>query len=511
MGRPALPASRASSFPVGHAVRRWNWLPALLLAVGLFGDVAPAKAQSSWEFTPYSVQVWLSVDGPSVPTALEEDLRRALIQRAEAVHGAAWVLEVAPPPANLRSKLQSAIESVSIDDLQGVPSDPLSHDKVWLVSIARDEGWFRVRVRECDCRTQQWSTLAEDSAPNADALASTVWQSMNRVFTPLAKIEAVDGRNIVARVRAGGLVTDLDSPLLIRPDAVLKPIVRRNDRSGRPGPEGIQVPEYTLLRVTAVTRSQLTCQLVSGYRAPIPVKAGQRTERLALLVRSEWSQTRLVLMSRTSPTRPLGGYDVYQFESREVEPKLIGTTAIDGSIVLPSTDGRMMSLLVRSGGQLLARLPIVPGQSPEMIAKVVDDDGRLQAEGFVLAFQSRVMDLVARRELAAARFKKQLAAGKIDEAQDTLEEFRLLETRADLTRVLDQQQQAITSRDRITELRIQRLFADARKLLMKFLDPETGNALARELAAARTRAPVATPASAPSVSDGEPLAAPQRP
>jgi hypothetical protein len=215
-------------------------------------------------------------------------------------------------------------------------------------------------------------------------------------------------------------------------------------------------------------------------------------------------------MSRTRPSRPLGGYEVLRRGDGESQPQLLGTTASDGSFRLPATDGLLQPLLIRSGGQLLARLPLVPGQAPELTANVVDDDGRLRAEGFVLAFQSRVMDLVARRELLAAQFRQRLSGGKLEEAQQILEEYRLLESRGDMLRVLDQQQQEISSPDRLTQLRIERIFSDARQLLHKFLDPNTANDLARELAAARTRPPAASPASAKGAAS-PPLATPSQP
>jgi hypothetical protein len=179
---------------------------------------------------------------------------------------------------------------------------------------------------------------------------------------------------------------------------------------------------------------------------------------------------------------------VYRSKGSGDEPELLGLTANDGALQLPASDGRLQTLLVRSGNQLLARLPVVPGQAPELTAKIVDDDGRLQAEGLVLALQSRVMDLVARRELIAAEFRAQVAAGKLKEAQGLLDEYRQLESRGDLSRVLDRQQQEITSPDRLTQLRIQKMFGDARKLLLKYLDPETANQLARDLAIAKSRA-----------------------
>jgi hypothetical protein len=134
---------------------------------------------------------------------------------------------------------------------------------------------------------------------------------------------------------------------------------------------------------------------------------------------------------------------------------------------------------------LLARLPIVPGLDEELSAELPNDDQRLQAEGFVKGLQHHVMDLVARRELYAARFRRYLKEKKLDEAKELLEEFRALETRSDLTRQLDQQEQRVRSPDRRVQAKIDQLFTDTRQLLTRFLDPRTSNQLAEELLRAR--------------------------
>lgn len=466
--------------------------PLLLAAVCWLGltSLVPAiaRAQAAWEYSPYDVQIWIASHGPdAVPPAVLERLAESVARRTDILYGSAWSVQASPAPPVLQSTIAARIENLSVDDLLSRDPKALNHDKLMLVALSRVDGWFDFKVRELDCRSQQWSVTVDRSAATYDELATIVYDALSEVFTPLAKIESVDGRDVVARVRAGGLVSPDDVRLQIKVDDVLRPVVRRNDRSGQPTPGGIQVPEWTLLRVTQSDQGRLECRLVSGFRAPIPIKGGQRTERLALLVKPTFPETRLVLVSRTKPTRPLGGYKIYRQGAGEEEPELLGVSAADGSFVLPQTDGKLQPLLIRSGSQLLARLPVLPGQSPELTATLIDDDGRLRAEGFVLSFQSRVMDLVARRELVAARFRKYLAAGELKEAQAALEEYRLLESRADMSRVLDQQQQLITSTDRTTRLRIEKHFSDARKLLLKFLDPEVGNVMARDLAAAKAR------------------------
>jgi len=130
---------------------------------------------------------------------------------------------------------------------------------------------------------------------------------------------------------------------------------------------------------------------------------------------------------------------------------------------------------------------MIAGQDERLVADLMDDDGRLQAEGAVAAFYSRALDLVARREILAARFRTRLKEGKFDEAQALLDQFRRLESRADLSRSFDEMQQAVTASDRLTQQRIGKLFDDARRLLtVKGLSDDVINTLAAELTKART-------------------------
>jgi hypothetical protein len=149
--------------------------------------------------------------------------------------------------------------------------------------------------------------------------------------------------------------------------------------------------------------------------------------------------------------------------------------------------GSLQLFLIRNGKQLLARLPIVPGQAEVLEAPLVDDDGRLQAEGAVAALHSRALDLAARREILATRFRARLKAQKFDEAQVLLDEFRTLDSRTDLGRSLDESQQQVQASDRLTQQRIDKLFGEARQLLtVKALADDMVNTLNAELNKARS-------------------------
>jgi hypothetical protein len=206
-----------------------------------------------------------------------------------------------------------------------------------------------------------------------------------------------------------------------------------------------------------------------------------------LHVKPQFEATTLALRSRTGDGRALTGYEIYTKRPDAEDVVHLGSSDWRGQIDLPRGEAGLTLILIRNGTQLLARLPIVPGQDRRLVAELMDDDGRLQAEGAVAALYSRALDLVARREILANRFRARLKENKLDEAQKLLEEFRRLESRSDLGRALDEMMRSTEANDRLTQQRINKLFVDARKLLtVKGLADDTVNVLASELIKAQT-------------------------
>ena len=156
--------------------------------------------------------------------------------------------------------------------------------------------------------------------------------------------------------------------------------------------------------------------------------------------------------------------------------------AIDGEVSGLRAGAREGQVLVPAGAvDLQHDVPVVAGLEPQVAVQVTDDAPRLFAEGYVKGLQNRVMDLVARRELYTARFRRHIQQKQFDQAKTLLETFRGLENRSDLARQLDQQAQRVKSSDRRVQAKIDQLFTDTRQLLLKFLDPRTSNQLADEL------------------------------
>jgi hypothetical protein len=259
------------------------------------------------------------------------------------------------------------------------------------------------------------------------------------------------------------------------------PIIRRNDRLGEPLANGIQQARWTFLTVAGRKGNQLQCQVASGMTSPLGGRSSARTLRLALLAKPRLDATDLAVVTEGDKPISLGGYEVYSKPPDSEDAELLGVTDWRGRIRIAPKPNPLQILYIRNGGRLLARLPVVAGLEPLLTAVVTNDDPRLLAEGYVKGLQNRVMDLVARRELYTARFRRHLQKKEYDQAKTLLEEFRGLENRSDLARQLDQTAQRIKSPDRRVQAKIDQLFTDTRQLLLKFLDQRTTNVLADEL------------------------------
>ena len=178
--------------------------------------------------------------------------------------------------------------------------------------------------------------------------------------------------------------------------------------------------------------------------------------------------------------------------------ELLGRTDWSGSLEIGQSDTVLRIIYLKNGAQLLARLPMVPGLEPILVASVPDDSPRLQAEGFVKGIQGQLMDLEAQREILKARFMMRIEEAKAlsgedqvakwKEAQDLLEEIKQLPTRDTLVRQLDvQQNQQIESPVKSVQARIDQLYAKLREALGTYLSPSMVNTLTNTLNDARRK------------------------
>jgi len=526
-----------------------------ILATCLVRPTELTAQQQAWEFSPYKVQIWLATEtAGELDQHVRQSLTLALSQRIEAIIGAPWAAEIIDPPADLRSSMLIDPALVTPEVLDTVAPESLKNDKIILLTVHVNPREFSVEARELDCRTRLFGASVRRIVRQPDLLEIVCFDAVSDSFRAVTRLEEGAPKTAIVRVRAGGLVLAQSSPCYVGVDDVLLPIQRNNDRAGLPI---LIVPiEWTFLQVQTPDETNpylMTCRVWSGKPNPVSGRLTARKERYALKVKPTAETTTLRVMSRAvkkdDEPYPMPGLEVYakapepdpppesenqppaatpvaseaataagdqgetkapatESEAKEQpaaaakpdtpkvmgEPaELLGRTDWRGTSEIGQSETLLRIVYLKNGGQLLARLPMVPGLEPMLIASVPDDAPRLQAEGFIKGMQGQLVDLEAQRQILKARFLMRINEGKLDEAQALLEEIKQLPTRNDLKGQLNVQQSLqLVSPTKSVQAKIDQLYAKMTEALGTYLSPTMVNELTTILNDARRNQPATT-------------------
>lgn len=447
-----------------------------------------------------------------------------------------------------------------------------SVDKLIVIVVDFAEDGLRLRAREMDGNARLWGPTLARTVRQPASIPAEMSRLLLDVFSPVARIEQSEGRDVGMRVRAAGLVhgqadlgatldpeapdarvksvvpgraaakaglragdvltsaggmpvsgpaaveeivqaqspghvlklairrdgqdqpldvtLDGRSPLLIYPGDLLRPVIRKDDRFGEPGPFGVQAPPWTFIRVDKPGEWLLNGTVHSSMKLSFGGRASPRTRKLALRVQPHGTRTEVRIETNEKTPRALAGYEIFAKNPVTEEVQPLGQTDWRGRLSIAAGDTPLTVLYVKNGGRLIARLPVVPGLEPVAVSSLPDDTTRLLAEGHIQGLQNSIMDLVAQREVLANRIRKRISTGKIDDAQKLLDEFRQLPSQDIMLRRLDQR--AFTTPDRFAQSSIDKMVGEARSLVFKFIDPSLVDKLGSELEQAKRNPKPAT-------------------
>jgi hypothetical protein len=471
---------------------RWLLMACCALALcGALGEQALAqttaapRSRGAFEFDPYRVKIWVAAArSPALPASMAAELAHDLAWQTDAIFGAAWQVTGSPCPPSLVQLAATDPSAVQVADITAADAEVLDADKLIIVSVMPYAPGWKLVARELDCRSRTFSDAVERDARQPENLSGAACSAVVAAFAPMVRIETVAGDQAITRLRAGGLIRNESSPALVHPGDVLQPVLRRNDRYGQPR-GGTERLAFTFLEVGERDGFRVNCTIQTGVRGAIAGR-GSRTEKLALLVRPQLASTRLVLRTRAQPPEELIGYEILTVaKPGSKELTTLGVTDRNGAIELPREGAPVHLIYVRHGQQMLARIPIVPGLTAEQQLSLTDDDPRLLAESYFVAMQNTVLDLIARREVLAARIRLRIKKNELKEAQDMLAELRALSSRADLLREVEQQRSRFGVESSSVQAKVDRMFGELQKLLAKHLDPRLVDDVTAELNTAR--------------------------
>jgi hypothetical protein len=428
---------------------------------------APAAPPTPWQLARYRIQVLVAVE-PTAELAPEfqAELCTALAARSDALLGGPWELTAAPASAELHDRMLSALDAIPVDAL---PKPAADTDKLMLLAVASAPQGYQVSARELDVRTRALGSVVRLSVPQPAKLRDAAIEALFKAFSPLALIHAADKDQLRLRVRASAIPPRDKSLSLVKTGTVLRPVIRQNDGQTTPVP-------WTALVVEEAGPEEARARMVTGLKTTLFGYSGSAAEPLALGVTAAESPVSLTLQS---PRDAKIGRPVYDVVSADAKTPITRRANAQATAVLPAGELRVVE--VRSGQQVMAKVPVVPSGGTPLVLPVAADARLLEAEGYLAAALDELADLAALRQVLISRAEKALDSKRSDEAKDALAELQALKTRQKFSEELSAAQKRVIAEDLAVQQRIDALFADCAKLAEQQLDPKPIETLAAEI------------------------------
>lgn len=455
---------------------------------------------------------------PVAPTEIPIEYRPYSV--AIDVHLAAGLETVIPYAEAWLSELRSAIHREAgprwISSLQFVPDATWARPAVWRVLNSTSAGEhipvhtedfiYLVRMQSVagalTADVCVWEPMVkflspvrtvrvQDPRELCDQLGDALWT----LFRPRAHWQQVDDFQARLQVQAGGLGVDAGLPPLIAPGEAFVPwiILRKRDQS-----IDRTVPQFwTYLIADPLQDGRGTARIVSGLRNPLSLKPRGRVEFVAVAARPQWDETTITFRRQSTPPQVLAAHETLwqadQFPIDESNPLAVHRQLTDraGQITLQhDPESRLGWLTISSGRQLLARLPVVPGEEPAREVMLPDDRLRLQVEGQLQLVESDLVSFVATRTALMAITRAAAKKSEWDAVDARLKQLDALPTPQSFAdRVSAIRVNAIAlarqQKDRTTEQRIARMADDTLELVSRYLNDDKIAVLKEEAAELR--------------------------
>lgn len=129
-------------------------------------------------------------------------------------------------------KPSAKILNLPITDLVSSAID--AFDKIYIVRIDSTASDRRVWVVECETLMRLFGAPVSESFSTQVDLPGVIGHSITEAFSPVVRIDDAGQSSARGLVRASGLVTDPESPALVNLGDILQPVIRKNDRNGKP-------------------------------------------------------------------------------------------------------------------------------------------------------------------------------------------------------------------------------------------------------------------------------------
>jgi hypothetical protein len=462
------------------------------LATFAVAIVAPAPLshanEGGWDLERYHVQINIATDVPGgLAEQLAADLPRYLSNRMESCLFPTWLCDVKIAAGTERPQVFADVAAPA--DL-APPKLPANKDKLLLATVRWTPDAMVLAAREFDRYVQRWSPTIHREVRQSDALSEQIFLLLSETLSPLAQFEpdAADSHRARLTPRGASLPQFPGAGLPAKPGDVYLPILRRTARNGEVEKNGIQIVPWTLIEIAEVKNNAVVGRFQSANRRPLSAKRQGRLELVAIALRADPATSVVRLRSRSAADKPLVGYEVYSQKPGDEALVRIGLSDVAGQVSIPPIKTPIQFLLIKHGGQLFARVPIVAGAQAQINVPLPDDDARLAAEARLAEVREDLIDVVARRNILISRVRQKIQKKDYKAIDDLLRALDDLPGRPQFSVTLDTAEQTLRSDDAAMQKRIKQLFDTTRTLLTQYLDLKPINQLKEDLREAQRKA-----------------------
>ena len=460
----------------------------LLLAAILCCLIArPAQGidRKYWELSPYSMRIELAVgDSLAHRGQVAESLAARIEQRIISTLHPLWSPELIVSSGEAKYQLIDDLESPELQE----PIPDLFVDKQMFLSVTEDPVGIHLACREWDKSTQRWGPVLRRTVRQELMLVEECYRILRDTFAPLANIrtDSKDFSRVYLTFKGSELPSRTNEGRLLSSGQVMQPLRIRFDHTGEVLPNGVMEIPWTFLTAQQTEEGDWEGNVQSGTKRPFGIRRRGRSQYVAIAIRNPPAATQVRFYARHDQEQGLVGYEVFQRFRDDQQTEPLGLTDSSGSVMVPPADVKIITLFLRSDGQVLTKVPIPSGAKPIFEIPVPDDTARLRAQAALTAFREQLIDVVARRSILTTRIRSYTEEGDFKEARKLLAELEDLPGRArfDQDLVSAQRKKAHKSKDPRIQGRIDRLFSETRQLLGRFLDVRAITELRSELNAA---------------------------
>ena len=449
---------------------------------------ARAAENRAWEHSPYRVSATLAVDDGARPQpGLEAALAKSIAERVEGALRPLWAFELSVPAGGNERRQCFDLREIPWEEFSAAQTE---RDKLLWLGVRVVPNGYELACREFDVHVRRWGPVRRSFVQQASFLPEASFALLKETFSPLALVMPIEGNDeqVQLSFKGSGLPRPSAEEAFVTVGQAYLPVLRRTDRSGKLIPGGITPVPWTYLTVADAGSQAQDADWVaavhSGVRRPFGAAKRGVVEQVAIAMGNSRGAAQVRFHARTDKNQGLAGYEVFRAGPDGATDR-IGVTDRDGMITVPPTDEKILMLMLRSDGQVLAKVPVAVGGGEVQQTPIADNVTRLQAQAEAQVVREELIDLVARRAIMMGRVKAMLKKGRVKEAKELMGELDALPSPSVFGRTIENAARKIPrSDDPSVQRRIDALFSSTREILSKYLSTRPITDLQAEVDAA---------------------------